>query len=313
MTPIAYLNGQEVDATQAHVSVTDWGFLQGITLSEQLRTFRGEPFEVDAHLDRLFAGMRFLEWDRAFDRDELSGAIRRVVSHNWQLLDPQDDLGVTIFATPGTYPLYEHAVQRIPGAEHSSRATVCVHTYPLPFHAWWQAYECGQHLVPVAIRQVSATSWPLKLKCRSRMHYFLAAKAAKAIAPGAVALLLTEEEHISETPTANVVAYFEEEGLVTPPQSSSLPGISLRYLRQLATQQQLPFVERDLTVAELRQADEMFLTSTPYSMVPVVRFDQQQVKACPGPIYQRLLADWNQHVGVDQAPQAQRNATRCRS
>jgi len=51
--PQAYLNGQWLPASQASIGLADAGFVLGATVSEQLRTFGGKLFRLEAHLDRL--------------------------------------------------------------------------------------------------------------------------------------------------------------------------------------------------------------------------------------------------------------------
>ncbi len=297
MPPIAFLNGDFVPAHEATVPVTDWGFLQGITLAEQLRTFRGAAFLATSHFDRLFNGLRRVNWQLNFDADALARALEQLVDHNWTLLDPEDDLGVTVFVTPGTYPIYQ--------TDRTSHPSICMHTYPLPFRLWHQQYQTGQHLVTVAVQQVPPECWPSDLKCRSRMHYYLAAQEARTRKPGATALLLDRAGNISETPTSNVVAYFRNAGLVSPAQDRILPGISLSFFQRLAAELGVPWTYQDLSLAQLRQADEIIVTSTPFCMLPVAQIDDQQLEA-PGPVYQSILQRWSQKVGLDIAAQASR-------
>ena len=51
--PLAYLNGRYLPFSQAAISVTDGGFVQGVTVAEQLRTFGGKLFRLEQHLARL--------------------------------------------------------------------------------------------------------------------------------------------------------------------------------------------------------------------------------------------------------------------
>ena len=51
--PIAYINGRRLPLSQLGVSVFDGGFVQGVTVAEQLRTFGGRLFRLEMHLARL--------------------------------------------------------------------------------------------------------------------------------------------------------------------------------------------------------------------------------------------------------------------
>lgn len=176
MSRLAYLNGQFIPEESITVPVYDAGFVQGITVAEQLRTFGGKLFRLDQHLRRL---QRSLEIIRITDVDliSLGKAAQTLAEHNHQLLAAGDDLGLSLFVTPGPYPTFAP-----PGPQ---RPTVGMHTYPIPFHLWNGKYASGERLIVSSVRQVPNNCWPLELKCRSRMHYYLADREAREREPDA--------------------------------------------------------------------------------------------------------------------------------
>jgi branched-subunit amino acid aminotransferase/4-amino-4-deoxychorismate lyase len=224
-----------------------------------------------------------------------------VAQHNFRRLDPHDDLAVCLFLTPGIHPDY--------GTSKHEGPTIGVHSYPLPFHAWQRKYTEGLSLVTVSTRQVPGDCWPSELKCRSRMHYYLAAREADERCPGATALLLDHLGYVTETPTANLIAFFAKSGLVSPPREKIVAGVSLGYVVELAAKRGIATEFRDITPDELATADELLLASTSYCVLPVARFDDRSLTA-PGPLFRDLLADWSARVHVDIAQQASRFATR---
>jgi branched-subunit amino acid aminotransferase/4-amino-4-deoxychorismate lyase len=123
------------------------------------------------------------------------------------------------------------------------------------------------------------------------------------------ALLLDEAGYVNETSTANVVAVFKTNELVTPPADDVLHGISLAEVKELADEMGLSWSARSITMDELAGADELLLTSTPYCLLPCCRLNGQPVgTGAPGAIFAQLLAAWSNKVGVDIAQQAQRGA-----
>jgi branched-subunit amino acid aminotransferase/4-amino-4-deoxychorismate lyase len=219
-----------------------------------------------------------------------------VAAHNHALGPAGGDLGVVIFATPGDLP-----------AQHEGRRSpprVVVHTFPLAFMLWARAYSEGVSLRSVPVTQVPATSWPLALKCRSRMHYHLADQVAAAAEPGARAILCHPDGRVSETSTANIAIVRQGE-ILTPPPADSLAGISLGHVRGLALAHGIAWKERSLLLADLAAADEILLTSTPNCLLPATQFDGHPVgNGRPGDVYRRLLAAWSEGVGIDIARQA---------
>lgn len=301
--PIAYLNGQFLPASQATLPVFDAGFVLGATATEQLRTFRGELFRLPEHLQRLHRSLEIMAIQPAESLADFADIAQRLVQHNYPLVDPADDLGLCIFVTPGPYAAMAEGFQAGP--------TVGLHTYRLPFFLWSKMYDSGVSLATTPIQQIPHACWPAELKCRSRMHYFLADRQAAQAHLGSRAVLHEADGHLTETSTANIIAYFADEGLVSPPKSHVLPGISLQVVRELAGQLQLPFVERPVKPADLARCQEAFITSTPNCLLPVTRFNGRDIgNGQPGEVYRRIMTVWNELVGLDIAKQSQQFAAR---
>ena len=303
--PVAFLNGRWIPASAAAVSVGDAGFVLGVTIAEQLRTFAGKLFHLDDHLDRLAHSLEIVGLDPGMTRDQFAQTAHELVARNHGLLTPGDDLGLSVFVTPGDYPAYAP-----PGP---ARPTVCMHTYALLFHLWARKYREGQALATTPIEQVSTHCWPAELKCRSRMHYYLADKQAAAVDPQARAMLLDAQGFVTEASTANLLVYRVGEGLASPPRTKILPGISLSVVSELARRSGIPSSQRDLTSDDVASADEVLLTSTPMCLLPVVRLGGRPIgNGQPGPVFHRLLSDWSNMVGLDIVGQAEQFADRHR-
>ena len=320
---LAYLNGHYIPADELSLPVFDAGFVQGATITEQVRTFAGNIFCLDAHLQRLARGLEITGIDPGITISELAAVAESLVRKNHALLQQGDDLGLSIFITPGPYSTLlptqptrgnkgeKNFSRQGRRPEVSSQATVCLHTYLLPFHLWDKKYRVGESLVVSDVRQIPSECWPPELKCRSRMHYFLADKQAQARDPQDKALLRNLQGNITETSTANIVLYFRDSGLVSPPREEVLAGISLRALQQIAHDQSIPFVFKELTPRDVLSADEAFLTSTPYCLLPIVRLDRKPIGTGePGLMYTHLLASWGAELKIELVAQAERFARR---
>lgn len=301
--PVAYLGGRWLPAGEASIPLHDAGFVFGATVVERLRTFHGKLFRLANHLVRLEHSLRIVGIEPPESIAELAECATELVAHNHALVAPGADLGLTILVTPGAAGSYVGASDRGP--------LVCLHSDPLPFHHWAASYEAGVALATTGVQQIPAACWPPELKCRSRMHYYLADRAAERKIPGAKALLLNERGEVTETSIANVVAVRAGEGLVTPPKSDVLPGITLGAVEELAADAGLPFQYRPLRLDDLRSAEEVFLTSTPWCLLPATSLDGAPIGAgAPGPVFKKLLAAFDRLTGVAIAKQA---ATAARS
>ncbi len=235
---------------------------------------------------------------------ELGRIAQDLATANWRLLGAGDDLNLAMFFTPGAHPTMRPATA-------AAGPTSCIHTFPIPHHLWSEKFVHGDAVVTTSVEQVSPHCWPRKLKCRSRMHYYLADQQARSLDPGARALMIDQDGFVTEATTANILAYYPGQGLVGPPRAKVLPGVSLKVLLELAQKAGIDYAERDLTPADIATAQEVLLASTSLCVVPVVRFNRQPIgSGKPGPIYQTLLAGWSRLVDVDIAAQAARFAAR---
>ena len=301
MNTIAYCNGELVKADELTVPPYDAGFLLGTTIAEQIRTFNGRPFWLDQHLARFARGLDLAEINLPVDRRELLKAVYTVVAHNYPIQSQTNgatsgDLGVTIFATPGAYASYG-----VP----SAGPMFAVHTYPLQFQLWAGHYEVGRDAVFSDHIDIPTRCWPAELKCRSRMHYYLASQKARRSNPQSVPILLDEDGYVAETPIASVVMFAKDIGFVAPDANKVLPGVSLAYLKQTTARIGIPFQHRDMRPEELLAADELFLTSTPFSVLPIVSIDQAPIgSGTPGQTYTKILNAWSDDVGVSIQEQA---------
>jgi branched-chain amino acid aminotransferase len=293
---IAWLDGDLLPRADLCIPVGDAGFVLGATVTEQLRTFGGRLFLPHLHAARFRDSLAVAGIEPDFSVEAIFKAADAIASHNHACVPAGSDLGVVIFATPGDQPS-QHDGRR-------GRPRVAVHSFPLAFALWARAYEEGLALRGVSIRQVPEESWPLALKCRSRMHYHLADREADAAERGSRAVLCHADGRVSETSTANI-AIVRKAAILAPPPADALRGVSLHYLRQLAEESGIPWHETSLREADLAAADEILLTSTPNCLLPATQFNGRRVGGGrPGPVFRSLLARWGETVGLDIAAQA---------
>ncbi len=302
--PLAYLNGRYLPFSQAAIPVTDGGFVQGVTVAEQLRTFGGKLFRLEQHLARLARSLAIVGIELGMPVEKLGDIARELAAKNHALLDAADDLGLSVFVTPGPYSTFA-AGGVAPGP------TIGLHTYPLPFHLWHQKYERGESLVVTDVMQVPPACWPTELKCRSRMHYYLADKQARQKEPGARALMLEERGFVTEASTANILVYYRGVGLVSPPKEMILPGVSAATVEELAGSLGIPFSFRSLTADDVAAADEVLLSSTSPCVWPVTRLNGRPIAdGKQGETARQLLMAWSELVGIDIQGQARQFSNR---
>jgi branched-subunit amino acid aminotransferase/4-amino-4-deoxychorismate lyase len=304
--PFVFLNRNLIPASQAHLAIFDAGIVLGATVTEMTRTFRHEPYRLDDHLDRLFRSLKYTRMDVGMTRSELTAVSRELVANNARLVDCDDELGLIHFVTAGEFPTYAGSA----GRAARTTPTVCAHTFPMPFELWVSKLDTGVHLVTPSIRHVPPQCYDPKMKYRSRMHYYLADKEAQLVDPDASALLLDLTGNVTETSGANFLIV-ERGTIVSPTLVNTLPGISRATVIELAKKLGIPFVERDIQVHSVMNADEAFTASTPYCLMPVTKINGVPIgDGRPGPVWRRLLAAWSELVGLDIERQIREGAAR---
>jgi branched-chain amino acid aminotransferase len=286
---MAYVNGQVVPESQATVSIFDRGYMSGIGVFERTRTFRGKPFRLEDHLDRLEHSLKATRLGLGLSRDELKRATLDLVRRNRDLLGPNDDYSVGHYVSLGP----------------SGRPTVIIFCEPIPFKSYARQYRDGAHVVTPSIRQVPTQVLDPKMKTTSRMYFHLAECEAKLVDPDAYALILDLDGNVCElSPGANF--WIIRDGtIITPPGRAMLRGISREALLEVAAELDIAVQEIDFQVYDVMTADEAFLTVTSRCVLPVTKVNGVAIgTGKPGPIVARLQNGWAERYEIDFVGQA---------
>ena len=298
-TRVVYFNGEFVPEIEARISIFHSSLMFGDMVFEATRTFNQIPFRLREHLDRLYASMRYAEIDCGLTIDQMEAATRETIERNLPALGGLD-VQIMHDVTRGALPLYAAIVKE--GLD----PIVSINVIPLVRHTGYLAekYEKGVHMVITPQQSVPARYIDPKAKNRSRIYYKLAELQAARMEQGAMPLLTDERGFITEGSGSNFFIACHGE-ILTPRPTDILRGVSRQACIELAEELGIPVREADIEPYDIREADEAWITSTPFSMIPVTRFNFLSVgDGKPGSIYRRLLTAWGDQVGVDIAAQA---------
>ena len=294
--PLIYLNGRMVPESEAGLKVYDAGIVLGATTTEMTRTFGRTLFRLDDHLVRLYRSLKYMDIDPKLSPEDMGEVSNNLVTHNTQFLAPDQELGLIHFITPGEFKVYAGSAA---GQAEAPSPTVCIHTFPLPLYLWADFYRTGIHVVTPSTRHVPPQCVDPKMKNRSRMHWYLADRETHLVDPLAITLLLDLDGNITETGGANFLIV-QDGAVVSPTLRNILPGISRQVVMELCEGLDLPFIERDLQVHDVVNAEEAFLSTTPYCMAPCTKINGISISdGTPGPIFQKLMNAWSKLVELD--------------
>ena len=296
----AYSNGEIVPLEQARYWPNDLAIIYGEIVYEATRTFGGQPFKLQAHIERLYRSLRYCRMDPGLSAEELTAVTLEVVERNRPDLPDGSDTWIFHNITRGSHPQFPDVGRGDAGP------SVLVWTHELGFKYWYRSYEEGAHCVTPSIRQVSIATQDPRMKTRSRMAFALAEQEVRALAPGAYPLLLDAEGRIAEATGANFMLVCDGV-ILTPRSGSGLAGVSLNMVRELSADLGVEVREADLTLYDVFTADEALLSSTPYCVLPVTRVNGTEVgDGQPGELFARLIDAWSETVGVNIIDQARR-------
>jgi len=249
------MNGELVDAATATVPALDRGLLSGYGLFETMRAYGRKPWAFDDHYARLLTGGELIALDVPAG-PAIRDAITQALSAN-----ELDDAGVRLTITGGAGP---PDVQ----ADPDSPPNVIVIVWPL--HDYSDLYEHGAKLATLPqgarpLADVKTTSYAVSVAGR--------VFARRAGADDAV--FLGGHKRVLEATGSNLFIA-SGEALRTPPLDDAiLPGVTRRYVMDVARDLGYAITEEHVYVDDLLAADEVVLTSSLREVYPAASIDGQ--------------------------------------
>lgn len=286
---IVYLNGEFVPESQAVISVRDRGFVYGDAVFDTTRTFGGRIFKLSEHLDRFFNSLRYLRMPPPLTKQQFADITMQVLEANLPLLEEGGDYWVT---------------QRVTRGAPGGSPTVIVECVPLPFAQRAAYYRDGMPVIVPSVRRTPPDAMSPRAKMHNYINLVLATQEVEAQNPDAWPILLDMNGNLCEGPGANIFLVKDGE-VLTPREQYVLAGISRETAIDLAHELGVPLREADLDLYDAYTADEAFITSTSFCIVPVSSFNGSAIGSggVPGPITDRLTKAYSGLVGVDIAAQ----------
>jgi D-alanine transaminase len=267
-----YLDGRFLPLADAKVSVLDRGFVFGDGVYELVPAYSWKPFRLDEHLRRLQASLDGIRLANPHSLDAWRERIR-------ELIDLQDfpDQSVYIQVTRGVAPR-DHAFP--PGVP----PTVFMFSQPLVTATPEQKAAGGCAVSAVDNR------W---LRCDLKTIALLANVLLRqqAVDAGCAETVMLRDGFLTEGAASNIFVVKDGVLMAPPPSTLMLTGITYDVVLELAQAHGIPTAVRAISEAELRAADELWMTSSTKEIMPIVKLDGQPVGAgVPGPLALRMDA-----------------------
>ena len=271
----AFLNGQFLPLSEARISPMDRGFLYSDGVYEVIPVYSRFPFRIDEHLSRLQHSLDGIRLPNPHTSEEWRTIILRLIGETEfddQLLYIQvtrgaDDKRDACFPkdVPQTVFLFTAPLVG-PTAALREQGVAAI---TAPDIRWSRCDLKTVALLPnVLTRQLSADA-------------------------GCAETIMFRDGCLTEGSSTNV--FVVKNGVIlTPPQDHLiLPGVTCNVVLELAAAHQAPLEIRPVSEAEVRRADEIWITSSTKEVLSVVTLDGQTVgygdtAGRPGPVTRQM-------------------------
>jgi branched-chain amino acid aminotransferase len=290
MERVAYFNGSIVPESQVKVSFRDFGFQMGDGVYDSARSVAHKPFLFKEHVDRLYKSLSYVRLDPGLSPKEMLASTHEVFEKNRPLLAEHDDCWVTQWITRGL-----RSMDRIGG---EGAPTVIIECSPLPLKARARSMRDGLDVVtPGGIRRAPPDAMSPRCKSMSYGNLILGDIEVQAIHPGAACVLLDTRGCLCEGLGSNIFIVREGE-VLTPHERYVLAGLSRETVMGIAADKQIPLREADIDLYDASVADEAFITSTSWCLVPVKSINgKPMASGAWGPITRRLAEGYKELLG----------------
>ena len=257
----AWMNGTVIPISQAKIPVNDWGLVHSDITYDVVPVIDGAFFRFDEYLARFLSSMEDLHLDHGMSKRDIQAALHQMLSKS-----SLRDSYVAMVCSRGK-----------PKIAGSRDPRDCENH----FFAWCVPYV---HIIKPEIVKQGATAWIAQNAYRipensvnplvKNYHWgdftqgIFEAKAKNY----ETVILLDYDGNITEGPGFNVFAV-KDKVLITPDRGV-LAGVSRKTVLEMAEHLGINTSVRSLSVEELLEADEVFLSSSGGGVIPIIRVNE---------------------------------------
>ena len=271
---VVHVGGALIPRDEAKVSVFDSSVQGGDAVWEGLRVYDGKVFALDRHLDRLFASAHALRFEGLPTRED----VRKAVVDTFVANGMYDDAHARLTLTRGP--------KATSGMSPTNNRAGCT----LIVLAEWKAPVYGDggiRLVTSSVRRNSPATLDSKIHHNNLLNNILA-KIEADVAGADDALMLDVHGFVAETNATNIFVVRAGQ-LHTPSPDACLPGITRAIVLELAAEDGIATIERNVSLSEVYTADEVFTSGTMGELAPVLEVDGRSIGTGQvGPVTKRL-------------------------
>ena len=285
-----HLNGELVPKNDAKLSIYDHGFLYGDGAFEGIRVYEGNVYRLNEHLQRLYRSSQAMQIDLVVCQEELRASVVELCNANGHkngYIRLSISRGVGLGLDPSNFQ------------DGKASPTISISTEQLRLYPQ-SMYDNGLDVITASTRVPPPVCIDPQVKSLGRYVNNINAKLEANRVGAGEALMLNMEGRVAEA-TGDNIFIITNGNLFTPPTSEgALPGITRRAVIELAKVHNIPFSEGQMTLYDVYNADEAFLTGTAAEVIPMVTCDGRSIgNGKPGAITLRLITEFRKRTLLD--------------
>jgi D-alanine transaminase len=277
--PIAHFNGKLLPLDQIWISPLDRGFIFGDGVYEVIPVYEGVPLNAREHFERFQRSMDEIQLKNPHTVDEWLKATDDLLAHH------PGNQSVYIQVTRGAPPKRDHVIPK----DLAPTVFMMVQTLSSPSK---EAIENG-------VKCVTAEDFRWT-KCHIKSTSLLGNVLARQISydAGATETILLRDGYLTEASSSNVFVVKDGVVAAVPQDNLILLGITYALLVRLAREGTLKLEIRPISEGQLRNADEIWLSSSTKEVLAVTTLDGKPVGAGkPGPVFRRMHCLYQDYKG----------------
>jgi branched-chain amino acid aminotransferase len=280
------MNGNLVPKEQAMVPLYDHGLLYGDGLFEGIRVYNNRVFKLDEHVARLYYSAQALNIAMPVAAEAMRETILETVRAN---AHANGYIRVTVTRGTGLGLDPKHV---------KTAANVYISCEQLSLYPQ-ELYDKGLIVATVSTRLPSPDVIDPRVKCTGKYINNIMAKAEANRQGAGEGLMLTREGYVGEA-TGDNLFLVKGGAISTPPASLGiLQGITRDTVIELARGMGRVVTEPLMTLYDVYNADEAFLTGTAAEVIAAVEFDGRRIgDGKPGPVTRQLITAFREHTAT---------------
>lgn len=243
-------NGQSIDDDSACISVKDKALWFNVGVYESIKVVQGHSFFGREHIGRLYNSAAVLKINLKYTESEVLSWVNKLIDVN-----KLKDALIRVIAFADT--------------KEDQDPKIYMFSLGLTF------YPNKNYSQGVRVITIEAERFLPKAKSLSLLPSYFAYNQAHAV--GALdAIMVNGEKKISEGTRSNIFIV-KGDSVISPPSDAILDGVVRQQLIKLLKDNEIKYVEKPISLDDLYNSDECFISSSSMQVMPVVKIDNKEV------------------------------------